>query len=75
MIGGAAASRIQVYGVTRENGSPIIINVGIIQPRGEKNVLNVPSSLSLRLRYNPFFSYLEERVVESATRLFRGDPR
>jgi hypothetical protein len=27
-------------------------------------VLNVPPSLMLRLRYNPFFGYVERRLVE-----------
>jgi hypothetical protein len=31
--------------------------------RGEKGVLQVPAADLLRLRYNPFHSYLEHRVL------------
>ena len=38
--------------------------MGRLEPRGEKQALMVPSGLLLRLRYNPFFSYVERRTVE-----------
>jgi len=40
------------------------IQLGRIELRGERGVLQIPASAMLRLRWNPFFSYLEERVLE-----------
>ena len=37
--------------------------LGRLQPRGETHLLTAPLSQLMRLRYNPFFGYLEERVV------------
>lgn len=39
--------------------------LGMVEPRGEKGVLEVPVDQFMRLRYNPFFSYMERRIVES----------
>ncbi len=39
-------------------------SLGALTPRGEKQVLIVPADLLLRLRYNPFFEYQANRVVE-----------
>lgn len=35
---------------------------GTLEPRGERGVLVLPLDLLMRLRYNPFFPYLEQRV-------------
>ena len=43
----------------REMGS---ISLGRIAPRGEKNVLVVPIDSLMRVTWNPFFSYLLERI-------------
>jgi alpha-beta hydrolase superfamily lysophospholipase len=37
---------------------------GRLQPRGETHLLTAPLDKLMRLRYNPFFAYLERRVVE-----------
>lgn len=37
--------------------------LGRLQPRGETHFLTVPLSQLMRLRYNPFFGYLEQRIV------------
>ena len=53
-------------GQGRELGS---VSLGRLTPRGEKSVLIVPEEVLMRLTWNPFFSYLAERVgrwVESA---------
>ena len=42
-----------------------VSRIGTLTPRGEKNVLSVPVELMMRIRYNPFFSYLERRLGES----------
>jgi len=39
------------------------LHIGRMSPRGERNVLSVPASDSLRLRYNPFYRYLQQRIV------------
>jgi alpha-beta hydrolase superfamily lysophospholipase len=40
------------------------MDLGALGPRGEKGMLLVPIDMMMRLRYNPFFEYLEKRVVE-----------
>lgn len=49
-----------VYGVGETGG----FGIGSLAPRGETAVLLVPPSLLARLRYNPFFPYLERRLLE-----------
>ncbi|MBZ0111027.1 MAG: alpha/beta hydrolase [Thermoanaerobaculia bacterium] len=49
-----------VYGI----GEPGGFGIGSLAPRGEKSVLLIPPSLLVRLRYNPFFPYLERRLLE-----------
>jgi hypothetical protein len=34
-----------------------------MQPRGETHYLTVPLSQFMRLRHNPFFAYVEQRIV------------
>jgi alpha-beta hydrolase superfamily lysophospholipase len=38
------------------------INLGSLVPRGEKNVLGISKELLMRLRYNPFFGYMQDRI-------------
>ena len=52
-----------VYGDDPEAGEGHI-TLGSIFIRGERNLLQIPDNYFLRLRYNPFFSYLGERVLE-----------
>ena len=40
------------------------ITLGSITIRGERNLLQIPDNYFLRLRYNPFFAYLSESVLE-----------
>lgn len=51
-----------VYGDDEKDLSPGI-DLGDLVIRGEKGVLQVPSADMLRLRYNPFYSYLEKRML------------
>ena len=39
------------------------IDLGLLALRGEKSVLQVPASAMLRLRYNPFYSYMKQRML------------
>lgn len=38
------------------------ITLGNVVIRGERNLLEIPDSYFIRLRHNPFFSYLAERL-------------
>jgi alpha-beta hydrolase superfamily lysophospholipase len=40
------------------------IQLGNLSPQGERDALRVPAADMLRLRWNPFYSFLEARVVE-----------
>ncbi len=37
--------------------------LGRLSPHGEKNVLNVPVGQIMRIMYNPFYPYLEEKLI------------
>ncbi|MBW2632624.1 MAG: alpha/beta hydrolase [Deltaproteobacteria bacterium] len=54
-----------VYG-NHKNGHPTHgMNLGALEPRGETGMLRVSVHTLMRLRYNPFFPYMEERIVET----------
>lgn len=53
-------------GVPPAPGAAFAFNLGTLQPRGERGVLTVPVEQLVRLTWNPFFPYLEERVREWA---------
>ena len=50
-----------IYGVGSSQRLPFPL--GRLEARGENGVLTVPITLLMRLRYNPFFSYVDQRVV------------
>jgi alpha-beta hydrolase superfamily lysophospholipase len=53
-----------VYGADKNPGSAYKgVPFGRMQPRGEIHYLTVPLSQLMRLRYNPFFTYVEKRVI------------
>ena len=53
-----------VYGAEKDLGSAYKgVPIGNIQTRGETSYLTVPLSQLMRLRHNPFFSYVEKRVI------------
>ena len=43
------------------------IHLGNIALRGERNVLRIPESEMMRLRWNPFYPYIETRVIDFFT--------
>jgi hypothetical protein len=49
------------YGAGEGAGGPFPL--GRLEPRGERAAITVPITLLMRLRYNPFFAVVEERVV------------
>jgi len=53
------------------NGLPL----GRLQPRGETHLLTAPLSQLMRLRYNPFFGYIEQRVVMEIDHTMGGSKR
>lgn len=52
-----------LYGGEPEGQSPGI-ELGTLALRGERGVLQIPAAAILRLRWNPFYEYLEFRTVE-----------
>ncbi len=51
-----------VYGAADQAGT---LDLGNMQPRGERGLLRVPLSQLMRLRFNPFFPYLEMRLLRT----------
>jgi len=51
-----------IYGVQPDTLVPDMIHLGMLEARGETGTLLVPSAQLVRLRHNPFFSYLSQRV-------------
>ena len=52
-----------IYGRAGSGGDHGLL-IGALEPRGERQLLLVSADLFLRLRHNPFFSYVEERLIE-----------
>jgi len=52
------------YDVTDNDGKPVI-TLGNLSIRGEQGVLTVPAGNILRLRSNPFYSYIERRMTDA----------
>jgi hypothetical protein len=55
---------------TKYRGLPL----GRLQPRGETGLLTVSVGQLMRLRHNPFFSYIKERLVYETDSLFERKP-
>jgi alpha-beta hydrolase superfamily lysophospholipase len=49
-----------IYGAAPSSG----IALGNLQPRGERGVLTVPIDQLMRLRHNPFFPYMRQRIED-----------
>ena len=45
-------------------GEKHILFLGQMAIQGERNLLKIPYSFLVRLRYNPFYAFLEKRVLE-----------
>jgi hypothetical protein len=52
-----------LYGGQPQGESPGI-QLGDLALRGERGVLQIPAADMLRLRWNPFYPYVESRVLE-----------
>lgn len=51
-----------IYGIRPAPSKRFGIQLGTLEPRGERGLLNVPADQLIRLRSNPFFSYIEQRL-------------
>jgi alpha-beta hydrolase superfamily lysophospholipase len=51
-----------LYGTDPSAAPPGMLHLGTLAPRGERGVLRVSVNQIMRLRYNPFFSYVESRL-------------
>ena len=52
-----------IYGGDVSADSPGL-QLGNLAMRGERNMLQIPASTMLRLRWNPFYDFMENRLVE-----------
>jgi alpha-beta hydrolase superfamily lysophospholipase len=57
-----------IYGRISRHSPESGMNLGSLEPRGERGVLRVSLNHLMRLRYNPFFPYIEKRMVETIMR-------
>ncbi len=53
-----------LYGMGPHDPATGRIRFGSLSPRGERRVLHIRADDLLRIRYNPFFDYMAERVQE-----------
>jgi alpha-beta hydrolase superfamily lysophospholipase len=53
-----------LYGGNPKGESPSGLGIGSIAMRGERGVLHISASDMLRLRWNPFYPYIEERMLD-----------
>ena len=58
-------SHDRLYGPMGPIAANNYINIGTFAPRGEREILAIPINLLMRLRYNPFFQFIEQRIVET----------
>ena len=54
-----------LYGMFHSNDSSRI-QLGNMDLRGERGVLKIPAADMLRLRWNPFYPFMERRLLEFA---------
>jgi len=52
------------YDLKDENGNDVL-TLGNLSVRGEQGVLTIPADNLLRLRSNPFYSYIEKRITDA----------
>jgi alpha-beta hydrolase superfamily lysophospholipase len=52
----------EFYGNAEASKASGVLNLGSLSPRGERGVTSVPVGNLVRLRHNPFFGYMVDRV-------------
>ncbi|MEP4149260.1 MAG: alpha/beta fold hydrolase [Halioglobus sp.] len=60
-----------IYGIDKADG---LMRLGELWFKGERGGLGVPLGLLARQRFNPFFPYLEERVIEAVDAVTPAKP-
>ena len=63
-----------LYGSQPGPGERFGINLGALTPRGERGVLIVSLDALVRISSNPFYPYIEHRVIEGIDRPLRKAP-
>jgi len=53
-----------LFGLEPDLSKDYGLRLGLLAPRGEKDVLSVPISQFMRLNCNPFFPYVEQKIKE-----------
>ncbi len=53
-----------LYGRSDSAGADAMLHLGQIDVQGERGLLKISADWLLRLRYNPFYEFLESRVIE-----------
>jgi len=53
-----------LYGIAPDMSRDYGLRLGLLAPRGERGVLAVPIDQLMRLNCNPFFPYLESKILE-----------
>jgi hypothetical protein len=53
-----------IYGLLPAGDGGFGLQIGVIEPRGERGLLAVSANTLTRLRSNPFFPYIEQRLIE-----------
>ncbi len=43
------------------------LHIGQLETKGEKGILNINASDMLRLRYNPFYSKMQQQIIDFLT--------
>lgn len=54
-----------IYGSHPDADQLFGVQLGTLEPRGERGLLAVSAAQLIRLRSNPFFGYIERRLIES----------
>jgi len=54
-----------VYGIAPQSGGPLPFSYGTIAVRGESGAIVVPLGAFARLRSNPFFDVIREKIIET----------
>ena len=54
-----------IYGSHPDPEQLFGVQLGTLEPRGERGLLAVSAAQLTRLRSNPFFSYIERRLIDS----------
>jgi len=50
-----------LYGSAPENDEGL--HIGQLETKGEKGIFNISASDMLRLRYNPFYSNMQQQII------------